>query len=63
MIEYESLAKSNAAYVDELEAAAARVIRGGGWFTGPKTLQSAFRNHDNPVNSLGGAGLRIARTL
>ena len=42
---------------------ARRVIRGGGWFTGPKTLQSAFRNHDNPVNSLGGAGLRIARTL
>ena len=31
MIEYESLAKSNAAYVDELEAAAARVIRGG-WY-------------------------------
>lgn len=31
MIEYESLAKSNAAYLAELEAAAARVIRGG-WY-------------------------------
>ena len=31
MIEYESLAKSNAAYMAELEAAASRVIRGG-WY-------------------------------
>lgn len=31
MIEYESLAKSNAAYLEELEAAATKVIRGG-WY-------------------------------
>lgn len=36
MIEYENLATSNSAYMDELEAAASRVIRSGRYVLGPE---------------------------
>lgn len=42
MIEYENLATSNSAYMDELEAAASRVIRGGWYVLGREV--SAFES-------------------
>lgn len=55
MIEYENLAKSNAGYLAELEAAAARVIRGGWYVLGDevKAFEAEFAAELGVRNCIG----------
>lgn len=60
MIEYENLATSNAAYMDELESAARRVIRGGWYVLGREVeaLESEFSKYIGAKHCIGvGNGL------
>lgn len=40
-----------------------RVIRGGGWDSGPRRVRSANRDRVSPVDRYDGLGFRVARTL
>ena len=40
-----------------------RVLRGGSWSSGPRSLRSALRNWNSAGNRLNSYGFRIARTL
>lgn len=40
-----------------------RVLRGGSWLFGPKSLRSAQRNGDQPVDRFTFNGFRVARTI
>ena len=55
MIEYESLAKSNAPFMEELEAAASRVIRGGWYVLGQEvsSFESEFAEYVGAKHCIG----------
>ncbi len=55
MIEYESLAKSNAPFMEELEAAASRVIRGGWYVLGQEvsSFESEFADYVGAKHCIG----------
>ena len=60
MIEYESLANSNAAYIADLESAASRVIRGGWYILGQevRAFESEFAQYVGAKHCIGvGNGL------
>lgn len=65
MIEYENLAKSNAAYISELEAAASRVIRSGWYVLGDevKSFEQEFAAYINVKHCVGVANGLDALTL
>lgn len=42
---------------------AARVLRGGAWFNGPRRLRSAFRDRASPDYRHNFIGFRLARML
>jgi dTDP-4-amino-4,6-dideoxygalactose transaminase len=55
MIEYESLAKSNAPFIEELEAAASRVIRGGWYVLGQEvsSFETEFAQYVGSKHCIG----------
>jgi len=55
MIEYESLAKANSSFMDELEAAASRVIRGGWYVLGQEvsSFESEFAEYVGAKHCIG----------
>jgi formylglycine-generating enzyme required for sulfatase activity len=47
----------------EMSNCASRVLCGGSWNSGPRSLRSAYRNGDAPGSRINNAGFRVARTL